>query len=316
MRTVLLSTPPGALGGNRTTALRWAQQLRTMGWTVCRTGHDSERQAASRADLILALHAVRARPEVDRWLARRPEAKLVVACTGTDIYESKDSAQPLLERADRIIVLQERALDELSAGQRRRAHVIHQSTPRRSVPQREAPEIAVIASLRAVKEPLLAAAASRLLPEESALRVVHVGPSICAELEDEVRREQATNARYEWRGNVRRSEALCLLAGARAVVLPSRSEGGANVITEAFAMGTPVLASRVPGNTGLLGEEHPGLFDAGDVQGLARLMLRLEREPRFREDLARRSAMRASLASPEREAAAWRHLLEGLGLGA
>ena len=81
MRTVLLSTPPGALGGNRTTALRWAQLLRTMGWTVCRTGLDSERQAASKADLILALHAVRARPEVDRWLARRPEAKLVVACS-------------------------------------------------------------------------------------------------------------------------------------------------------------------------------------------------------------------------------------------
>jgi glycosyltransferase involved in cell wall biosynthesis len=315
MRTALLSMPKGALGGNRSTALRWARRLRSLGWSVRRAEHARRRAPCRHVDLIVALHAVKVRHEVEGLIELHPEAKLVVACAGTDIYEQEGDAQPLLERADRLIVLQEQALDELSARQRRRAHVIHQSTPRRSVPEREAPEIAIIASLRAVKEPLLAASAARLLPDDSGLRVVHVGPAICAELEEQVRREQANNARYEWHGNVRRSEALCLLAGARAVVVPSRSEGGANVITEAFAMGTPVLASRVPGNTGLLGEEHPGLFDAGDTQGLARLMLRIEREPGFREDLARRSTVRAALASPDREVAAWRQLLEELGFG-
>ena len=97
------------------------------------------------------------------------------------------------------------------------------------------------------------------------------------------------------------------------MVVPSRSEGGANVITEAFALGTPVLASAIPGNTGLLGEGHPGLFQPGDAEGLARLMLRVEGEPPFAEELTRRSKERAALAAPEREAAAWLDLLQELG---
>ena len=73
--------------------------------------------------------------------------------------------------------------------------------------------------------------------------------------------------------------------------LPSRSEGGANVITEAFALGTPILASKIPGNTGLLGEQHPGLFRPGDAEDLARLMLQVESEPGFGEQLSRLSSL-------------------------
>jgi len=37
----------------------------------------------------------------------------------------------------------------------------------------------------------------------------------------------------------------------------------------------------VDGNVGLLGADYPGYFPVGDTQALARLLQRLEHEPRF-----------------------------------
>ena len=41
---------------------------------------------------------------------------------------------------------------------------------------------------------------------------------------------------------------------------------------EAVRGGTPVLASRVPGNVGMLGEDYAGYFEHGDAAGLAALL--------------------------------------------
>jgi glycosyltransferase involved in cell wall biosynthesis len=49
-------------------------------------------------------------------------------------------------------------------------------------------------------------------------------------------------------------------------------EGGAHVILEAVRCGTPVLASRVPGNVGMLGPDYTGYFPHGDAQALAALL--------------------------------------------
>jgi glycosyltransferase involved in cell wall biosynthesis len=96
------------------------------------------------------------------------------------------------------------------------------------------------------------------------------------------------------------------------MVISSFNEGGANVISEAAVAGVPVLASRMDGNVGLLGADYPGYFPVGDAQALARLLQRLEREPRFVARLAKALARRAPLFRPAREAAAWRRLLASL----
>jgi glycosyltransferase involved in cell wall biosynthesis len=49
------------------------------------------------------------------------------------------------------------------------------------------------------------------------------------------------------------------------LVLSSKSEGGANVISEAVMASVPVIASRIPGTVGLLGENYPGYFEFGDT---------------------------------------------------
>ena len=98
------------------------------------------------------------------------------------------------------------------------------------------------------------------------------------------------------------------------MVISSRLEGGANVVSESIVLGTPILASRIPGNVGLLGDDYPGYFPVGDTKALARLMQRIEGDPRFLAALQRAVARRAPLFRPKREVAAWRRLLAELSV--
>jgi glycosyltransferase involved in cell wall biosynthesis len=87
-------------------------------------------------------------------------------------------------------------------------------------------------------------------------------------------------------------------------------EGGANALGEAIVAGLPVLASRIPGSIGILGDDYPGYFRVGDTRELARLMLRCETEPRFLADLTSRCRGLAALFDPSREQSAWVDLLD------
>jgi glycosyltransferase involved in cell wall biosynthesis len=73
--------------------------------------------------------------------------------------------------------------------------------------------------------------------------------------------------------------------------------------------GTPVIASRIAGNVGLLGEDYAGYFSTGDTRGLARLMARAESDSGFLAELKSQCARLAHLFSPERELAAWKSLI-------
>jgi glycosyltransferase involved in cell wall biosynthesis len=99
------------------------------------------------------------------------------------------------------------------------------------------------------------------------------------------------------------------MARSRLLVITSRSEGGANVLSEAIASGVPVLSSRIPGSTGLLGSDYPGLFAVGDTHGLAALFERAESDAEFRGSLTSWCRRLAPLVEPARERKAWRDLL-------
>ena len=91
-------------------------------------------------------------------------------------------------------------------------------------------------------------------------------------------------------------------------------EGGANVLSEAIAASIPILASRIPGNVGILGEDHPGYFETGDTKELATMMARAESDPAFLESLEHASERLTQLVEPAREKRAWRELLLELGI--
>jgi glycosyltransferase involved in cell wall biosynthesis len=117
------------------------------------------------------------------------------------------------------------------------------------------------------------------------------------------------NPRYEWLGDLPWSEAMRILSRCRLLSLTSKLEGGANVIGEAVSLGVPVVASRIAGSVGLLGEDYPGYFAVGDTQGLADLLWRAETNLRFYKDLCDYCDRRRPLFQPERERRSWQELL-------
>ena len=76
------------------------------------------------------------------------------------------------------------------------------------------------------------------------------------------------------------------------LVVSSRMEGGANVIADAVIDRTPVLASHVSGNIGMLGHDYPGYFEFGNTAALTELLQKCESEPSFLQTLAARCAAR------------------------
>ncbi len=87
------------------------------------------------------------------------------------------------------------------------------------------------------------------------------------------------------------------------MVISSVMEGGANVIIEAVACGVPVVASRIPGNIGMLGHDYDGYFPLGDAAQLALLLERTSRDAGFLNHLRQQCALRAALFAPARERA-------------
>lgn len=309
--------PPRSRGGNRLTVLRWANVVRRLGYRVFVAGEWTGRPC----DVLVALHAERSHASIARFRRARPEAPLVVVATGTDLYRDEPPAEELgavWRQASRIVVLQGLAAEALPAEVRGRVRVIHQAVcteVRRSAPTAERFELALVAHLRAVKDPLRAAAAARLVPARSRLRVLHVGRALEPELGARAAREARENPRYVWLGEQPHAEALRLIARSRALVCTSRHEGGPNTISEALALGVPVLASRIPGHLGLLGADYAGTYAAGDAADLARLIQRAEEEPGFLGALEEACVARAWLVDPAQESAAWRELLAELLAG-
>jgi putative glycosyltransferase (TIGR04348 family) len=311
--------PPRSHYGNRITAIRWARILRTLGHPITLT----QSYQGEPYDVLIALHAWRSYPAIRCFSERYPMRPIVVALTGTDLYRDlprNREAQTSLELATRLIALQPKALDELRPCHRRKACVIFQSTgtvARKIVASRLAGarrsfDVCVIAHLRPVKDPLRAAVAARRLPRASRIRVLHLGAAMTPELANRASREMERNPRYRWLGEQPHWKVMQILARSSLFVISSRLEGGANALSEALINGAPVLASKIPGSIGILGENYPGYFRVGDTQGLARLLRLAETDEAFLARLKVLCAKRARLFDSARETACWKQLLDDL----
>ena len=75
--------------------------------------------------------------------------------------------------------------------------------------------------------------------------------------------------------------------------------------------GTPVIASRIAGNIGLLGLDYAGYYALEDERALARLLTRAETEPNFYALLKKQCAARRKLVTPKAELRGLRKLLLG-----
>lgn len=311
---ILIVTPaaPGSRNGNRTTAERWARHLRALGHeTLLALDWDGREY-----DVLIALHARRSHAAIKAWKAEHPGRPLVLLLTGTDLYRDirhDAQARESLRLADRMVVLQTKGLDELNATQRAKTRVIFQSV--RAAARQARPKsyflATVIGHLREEKDPFRAALALAHLPG-SRMRVVHLGKAMSPEMESQARALMRTEPRYRWLGELDHAGAMRWLARSHAMVISSRMEGGAHVVSEAIGIGVPVIASTIAGNIGLLGERYPAYFPFADERALAALLSRAQSDPAWLAALESAVKQRRHEVDPATERDAIARLLDEL----
>jgi putative glycosyltransferase (TIGR04348 family) len=314
-KPVVCIVTPGtrsANNGNWRTAKRWADMLRDRYRVIVQTQWGGER-----ADLMVALHAKRSAPSIEAYRSRHPSAPLLAVLTGTDLYrdlQAGPEAARSLDLADRIIVLQDDALRLLEARWRRKAHVVFQSA--RALPPRAKPKgrlhCVAVGHLRAEKDPATLFAAVERIPAELPITFRHIGAPLDPALAQAARSLDRGDARYRYSGALPHGTVRSSIAAAHLLIHPSIMEGGANVIVEAVTAGTPVLASRVSGNVGMLGEDYPGYFAVGNPAELAECLVRALEDPAYRRALKTACARRKALFTPAAERRLVRKIVAGL----
>jgi glycosyltransferase involved in cell wall biosynthesis len=207
------------------------------------------------------------------------------------------------------VVLQDAGLDELQPAHRAKCRVIYQSarTMRPGTPNVRTFDVIMVGHMRTEKDPLTPMHALLRLPKDSKVRLIHLGEALQEDLLQAARELEhhawPSIRRYLWLRGRSHAETRRRIRHARALVISSRMEGGANVVVEAITSGVPVIASRIAGNLGMLGRDYDGYFTAGDVQALAALLVRVSADHEFLSHLRRQCAERAPLFAPARERA-------------
>jgi putative glycosyltransferase (TIGR04348 family) len=308
---IVTPAPKGSRKGNRITASRWARLLKASGHRV----KLSEEFIGQSCDVLIAFHARKSAASIERCVRTSPGIPIVLLLTGTDLYgdiHNNASAAASLDKVSRLVLLQSDGIHELPTRLHSKVRVIMQSAePPRQAPQplKRVFEVCVSGHLRPVKDPFRAALASCQLSSDSKIRITHVGSALTPAMKRRALDEMARNNRYQWRGEVPNWKARQLLARSRLLVLSSKMEGGANVVSEAIVAAVPILASKISGSIGLLGEDYPGYFDVGSTGQLASLMTRCERDRKFYDALRNHIQKLAPQFTPQREQESLRQLI-------
>ena len=270
-------------------------------------------------DLLVALHAGHSAESIERFKQQCPVKPVVVAITGTDLHvqlrkpATANAVLTSLAMADRIVMLEPEGAKRLTPKQRKKVDVIFQSALRvdpKPVSLKRFFEVTVVGHLRKVKDPFRTAQAVKLLPQQSRVRVVHIGKALSRQMETAANRETEAHFRYRSIGRLTHGATQKRLARSHLTVLSSRVEGAPSVISEAVVNDVPILATRIDASIGLLGGDFPGLFEVGDTKSLARLIELAESESRFYRRLIAAGKRVKGQFSPTTEISSWRKLLK------
>ncbi|NQW80445.1 MAG: TIGR04348 family glycosyltransferase [Polaromonas sp.] len=311
-----------ANNGNWQTAQRWRALLAPHSARIVKQWPDADahQHLAQQDQVMLALHARRSAASVAAWAERKPSGTrgLAVVLTGTDLYrdiQDDAAAQTSLALASQLVVLQANGPAALPVDLHAKTRVIFQSStalPTVAKPPATAQLRAVmVGHLRAEKSPQTLFAAARLLQAETTLFIDHIGEALDPALGQAAQATAAACPNYRWLGTQPNKATRRHIQRAHVLVHTSLMEGGAHVIMEAVLSGTPVLASRIPGNVGMLGDDYAGYFELGDAEGLAELLRRC-RDDDWLAQLSAQCALRAPLFSAESERAALHQLVHDL----
>ncbi len=301
-----------ANNGNWQTAQRWAGML-SRAYRVRIAADWSKGDEA----LLIALHARRSAPALAAWRAMHSDRPSVLALTGTDLYRdiaSGADAQASLRSSDRLVVLNELGAAALPADMRAKTRVVLQSCALRQTLNKPTGWLRalMVGHLREEKSPRTYFDAAHSLHGRDDMRLDHIGGALEPALGELAVETMAACPRYRWLGEQSHETTRRRIQRAHVLVHASRMEGGANVVIEAIRSGTPVLASRIDGNVGLLGEAYGGYFAPGDSAALATLLKSARDDPAMLAALRAQCTARAPLFDPAREREALLALLAEL----
>ena len=301
---IILISPAAAEAnnGNWHTAYRWAKFLSghcdiaiKQDWDITHTDPAA----------MIALHARRSAASIHAWAAQHPDRPLIVVLTGTDLYrdiQRDASAKQSLRLATHLVVLQEAGMAILPKEVQNKARVIFQSASRLKPAVKSVRRFTavMVGHLRDEKDPLTFMKAARLSDSQN-IFFEQIGGGLDLTLANAAKQTAVDQPNYNWLGGLPRAQTRQRIKRAHVLVNSSIMEGGAHVILEAVQSGTPVLASQISGNVGMLGLDYAGYFEVGDAAALAALVKHCAAEPAFLPYLQRQCALRAELFEPALE---------------
>lgn len=300
-----------ANNGNWQTARRWQQLLQSatlpVGRICARIVSDwPDGPLSAHDDCMLALHARRSASSVQAWAQRRGVAGLAVVLTGTDLYrdiQTDPEAQRSLQLAQRLVVLQDLGLQALPPALQARTQVIFQSTSNRQTLHKSAHRLRalMVGHLREEKSPQTVFAVARVLGPQEGILIDHIGAPLDPALAELAQATAAACPRYRYLGGLPHETTRRRIQRAHVLVHASRMEGGAHVVMEAVCSGTPVLASKIAGNVGMLGPDYAGYFDWNNAAQLLALLRRCHHDRDFYALLQSQCAARAPLFDRQAE---------------
>ena len=254
---------------------------------------------------MLALHARRSAASIHAWAQACPGKPLIVVLTGTDLYrdiKTDPIARQSLALATHLVVLQDAGMAEVPEAWRSKTCVIYQSAQALVPAVKSARSFSalMVGHLRQEKDPLTFMQAA-CDDYAKGVRFVQIGDALEPSFKEAAQATAQRTPHYRWLGGLTRSETRQHIKRAHVLVNCSEMEGGAQVIIEAVQSGTPVLASRISGNVGMLGEDYAGYFELGSAAELAALVRRCTAEPGFLALLQRQCRQRAPLFEREQE---------------
>ncbi len=309
MSNVVIISPAlsDANNGNWQTAKRWAQMLSSQYRT--RIAKQWRADMNESDDIMIALHARRSADSIAAWHASHGSRGLIVALTGTDLYRDiliDTQAQASLDASGHLIVLQELGIQSLPKQHHAKTQVIFQSTSSRKTLIKTDKHLnaVMVGHLRDEKMPQTLFEAARILKDEPKIRITHIGAGLDEKLAQDAINTEALCAGYTWAKGLKHAQTRQRIQRAHILIHTSKMEGGAHVIMEAVCSGTPVIASRMDGNVGMLGGGYDGYFPVGDASSLTKLLRQCKNDKAFLDHLSSQCALRAPLFSPAAEQAA------------
>ena len=300
--------------GNSVTARRYIDLFADL-------GHRSTlvTQPSGRGEVVVALNAYRTASAIRS--AATAGSPVIVVLTGTDVYKFLNTHRSVvldaLDRADCLVGLNDRIGLDLEPRHRARLDIIHEGASRPALarsPSSTEFAVVVIGHLREEKDPRTVVAATQNLPSGSRVVVDHYGAAHTDDWAEWARAAQLSNKRYRWHGEVQQGDIHAIYAQSHLLVNSSIIEGGSNVISEAVMSGLAILASDIPGNIGVLGENYPGYFPVGDAVQLQQALLGLEQEPERLAELTSSVVKLQSRLDLAEERAKWGQLFARLGV--